>query len=134
MNAAAWTGAFLSLAFIGLLLAQIAWLVAAQWCLNRAAGAACREAALPRATLAAAERAGRTSLGEHTPLGRRAHLVAEIARRAGRPSGELDLCSGDAVTIRLSARAGSVMPAWLSRGGLPLDGVWLVGSATRRRP
>jgi hypothetical protein len=134
MNLAAWTGALLSLAFIGLLLAQIAWLCAGERALNRAAQAACREATAPRATLATAERVARTALGERSPLGRRAQFVAEIRRPAEQPSGELDLRSGDAMTIRLSARGESIVPTWLSRWGLPLARFWVVGSATRKRP
>lgn len=127
-------GLALSLAFIGLLLVQIVWLAAIQWSLTLAARAACREAALPRASLASAERAARTALGQREPLARRAQLVAEVRRRDGRPSGELDLRPGDAVTIRVSARAAAAMPGWMGRWGLPLERLWLTGSATRHQP
>jgi hypothetical protein len=102
--------------------------------LARAADAACREAVLPRATLASAEEAARRDLGLRSTLARRARLTAEIHRNSGAAGGDLDLRSGDAVTIRLSARVADVAPAWLVTCGGPFEGGFLVGSATRRRP
>jgi hypothetical protein len=128
-----WAGALLTLALAGLWLGHVGAVCSIECALSRAAEAACREAIAPRATLASAERAARRTLGEHSTLGRRARLTAE-ARRATASDEELDLHSGDAVTIRLVARAEELLPKWLAAWWAPREGRLLVGSATRRQP
>ncbi len=116
--------AAVSLGYIGLLVAQLAWICAGEWALRSAARAACREALLPRATFVSAENMARAALGPRSPLANHLRFNLEIHRSVGAPTGELDLQSGDRVTVRLSA-PGALAPAWLCRWGLPIGAMRL---------